>query len=281
MSEENIITSIELTKENILSFRYYLGDELLVMFKKGGCFAFGLLEDQTTAGVIFCRENPWEKLVEVLQLYVDEEVRKRGGGSLLLSRAGTEAALRGNKKVILRYGGNEDDKLNAFLENAGFTIFTEGETTAILALEDTRAFPDELVLPEEAGMYEGDNSFALPILTSVADILAQREFEGRIVSGGDTQPCIQIIREGYDNPINITVEMISPESSEYSMTFSVKKTGMDEEDDQSVTAVNVLIDEDSGEQTYIMSVSFEGGIPEEEEFTDYLAQFIGETQGKA
>ena len=80
------LKTIEITEKNILSFEPYISDEHIAMIRQRDTGAIGLLmENMRSCGALFYRKNEDEGSVFVESLYVEESVRRNGGGTLLLN----------------------------------------------------------------------------------------------------------------------------------------------------------------------------------------------------
>ncbi len=79
------LKTIEITPENILSFEPYIADEHIRAIVNDDTGAIGLLtESMRSCGAIYYRLNEDEGSVFVESLFVDEGLRRNGGGKLLM-----------------------------------------------------------------------------------------------------------------------------------------------------------------------------------------------------
>ena len=281
MSELGIL---KLTEDNILSFTDYLGEELPELFEQGDCFGYGLLEEDTTAGVIFLQLDDEEHLAQILQLYVDKEVRRSGGGILLLHHAAGEAALMGASALAAELDDEED--LEGFFTSVGFQVFDRGEDrTALYSLEEERD-PEGLFLTEDQMLYDSSGrSDGLPLLMGIAQMCAERGFEGEMQTGEEGQELL--IRLGEKKtPVHIRVQL-GENSNEYGILFTVVETFSEAmfekalqkaEENLKGDSVSILPEKEEHRITYMMGISESGGLPEEEHFFQLLAQFLEEIE---
>ena len=258
MTKTKELKCVSMTSENILSFSEYLGEELLDLYKEDECFGFGLLEGHITAGVIFCRENIDDLMAEILQLYVDEEVRRRGGGRLLIAHAAAEAAIRDLNVMGARLELTGEEVFQAFFAECGFNLFEEEDAImAVMGLSEDYSAGDRLLDTEDGLIYgEEGNADSMVILTSIQDILSDCGLSGVLNCGNeDAEPEILLDRGIKDAPVRITATKVSEEADEYAIMFAREKG-----------------------ELKIMGISTIGGMPQEDEFVENLAEFLRESE---
>ncbi len=281
---------IPLTEGNIRFFEEYLPKAALSNLKEEGCFGYGLADGDLVSGAVFVTENREESIAEILQLYVDEEVRRNGGGSIMLREVLKTAIMHGMTALAVRYDYPGDADLQTFLLSKGFRVYDpqKGDRYALLSLA-SRNEPEFKTGDDSLLMGNMEALSAVPMLNTVEGYLSERGFESEFCyPEGDLPPVLSVETEDLSGRVFIGMKLLSAESNVSSLTFSYylqipedakktirEKAGMWQEEHD---GINLMPDEENTELTFLMGVLPESGTPAEEEFFDHFAQFVGEVQ---
>ncbi len=281
---------IPLTEGNILSFEEYLPKAALSLLGEDGCYGFGLAEENLISGAVFVIENREKSIAEIVQLYVDEEVRRNGGGSMMLYEVLKTAIMHGMTALVVRYDYPEDADLQTFLLSKDFRVYNpqKGDRYALLSL----ASRDESEFKtEDDSLFMGNTEAlsAAPMLNTLEGYLSERGFEGEFCyPEGDLPLVLSVETKDLPGRVFIGMKLLSEERNETSLIFSyylqipedAKKTIRERTDmwQEEHDGINLMLDEENMELTFLLGVLPENGTPAEEEFFDHFAQFVGEVQ---
>ncbi len=115
---------VKLGKENILSFDGILPYDMSKHITKPGHYGLGLLDGNKACGVMMMFYDENEEALESYFMYVDENYRRSGGGSLMLKELESYAISLGGKRVSVRYSLPGDMKYENFLFDNGYMDIT-------------------------------------------------------------------------------------------------------------------------------------------------------------
>lgn len=177
-------TCIPLTEKNILSFEDYIPTEIQYLILSEGTEGFGALEGDLASGALMLRRNAREgerDLFQLLWLFVDEEVRSRGVGTLLLKQALSFAGEEEAGALYCRYPAEPFPEADSFFGSAGFRVYEdeeeEGFHIAWMVLSEDEGAAERDIL---SGMPE--NTFILPRLNAIVQCLADQGYEEAAIS---------------------------------------------------------------------------------------------------
>ena len=294
----NGLSVLPLTEDNILSFSLYLPEEVLAQVGEDGCYGFGLLEGKLVSGAVFICENREEKIAEIIQLFVDESVRRRNGGTQLYLEVLKTAIANGMSAVAASYAYPEDEEVQSFLLKHHFQIFDSKSEGYRYGLYSIISRDEDYFKTEEDTVFQGNGKtlMELPILHTIDDYLGKREFESsyQYSIDGDGLAMLSVACDELPDEIKIWVETVSQEESEYTLVFSYITDIKDNDSlDERISlwqeahdGINLLKnnpDEKAPDNRlsddrleFMMGLSFAGGVIEEAEFFLYFAQLVGE-----
>lgn len=119
--------TIDITPDNILSFAPYLHEEDQSSITTPGAGGIGLLtDDGHSCGALLYKTNTDEHSVFIESLFVDEQVRKQGGGTLLL-QSFDDIMKKDFDTAAARILPDASEELAIFYENAGFDDIIDGD----------------------------------------------------------------------------------------------------------------------------------------------------------
>ena len=202
-------TCIPLTEKNILSFDDYIPPEMQYLILSEGTDGFGALEGDLASGALMLRRNAGEEgrdLYQLLWLYVDDQVRQRGAGTLLLQQALGFAKEEEGGAVYCRYPANPFPEADAFFAAAGFRVFEDEET------EGFHIAWMELTEDEETTEYEvlsgmQGNTYLLPRLNAIVQSLADLGYEEAAITEDETLGLSVTVPRG-EGKVAITIGLL-------------------------------------------------------------------------
>lgn len=181
-------TCIPLTEKNILSFDDYIPPEMQYLILSEGTDGFGALEGDLASGALMLRrmkEEEGRDLYQLLWLYVDDQVRQRGAGTLLLKQAQSFAGEEDAGAVYCRYPAESFPEADAFFSAAGFRVFEDEETEGFHVARMELAEGEETTDHDVLSGIQGE-SYLLPRLNAIVQSLADLGYEEAAIMEDET-----------------------------------------------------------------------------------------------
>ncbi len=202
-------TCIPLTEKNILSFDDYIPPEMQYLILSEGTDGFGALEGDLASGALMLRRNKGEEgrdLYQLLWVYVDDQMRENGIGTLLLKQALSYAGEEDAGAVYCRYPAEPFPEADAFFNAAGFRVFedeeTEGFHVAWMQIEKEEENTEYDVLTGMQG-----NTYLLPRLNAIVQSLADLGYEEAAITEDETVGLSVMVPRG-EGKATITISIL-------------------------------------------------------------------------